>query len=359
MAEGVAAVGLVASILQLIDFGAKVVSRMNELSSGMREVPKAFHTIETELPLIVGTIKRIKEHAAVNDIEEPSSLESIIDGCLGQIVILEKILDKVSPYQNQSSRWRTGLKALKSLKYDKEVEQISENLHRFIDSLTLFQITNSVVFGRALVERGKPAPTQTSPGLQRRIVVIPFHRNDAFVARQSFLDDIRTQLDTGHRRAALVGIGGVGKSQIAIEFCYRYKEEHTCAHVFWVHCSGVDRFEQTYNELALKLEIPGTNSPNADRRKLLVDWLSDATHGEWLMVLDNADDEDVFFCPSKNQSSNNEHRKRLVDFIPRSSCGSVLVTSRDRRMGRKLVDREKVIESIAIRRRRREAAPED
>ena len=348
MAETLAVVGVVASIVQLIDFGTKVVLRMNEFHSAMGEVPKSFRTLEIELPLVFKTLKRIKEHAAIDDVEESSSLCSVVDGCLGEIERLDKILNKVSPSQGQSKRWRTtGLKAFKSFGYDKEVQRISTKLHGYMGILNLVQSTNNVDIGRTLVERGKSAPPELSPGLQRPVVAIPFHRNGAFVARQDILDDIGTQLDTGNRNAALIGIGGVGKSQIAIEFCYRYKEEHPEAHILWVHGGSPDRFDQAYSELALRLQIPRGDGPKIESRTHLAEWLSDATHGEWLMVLDNADDEDTVFGNKKHQTLNprdGEPIKPLVDYIPRSPHGSVLVTSRDRRIGLRLVDYRRVIE---------------
>ncbi|KAK3619907.1 hypothetical protein LTR22_025793 [Elasticomyces elasticus] len=54
---------------------------------------------------------------------------------------------------------------------------------------------------------------------------IPFRRDTDFVDRKELDDQIHAILSTGGTRAALVGLGGVGKSQIAIEYCYRVREQ--------------------------------------------------------------------------------------------------------------------------------------
>jgi hypothetical protein len=56
-------------------------------------------------------------------------------------------------------------------------------------------------------------------------------------------------------------------------------------------------------------------------------------HGSWLIILNNADDAEIFF-------SNSEASKPLYSYIPHSSTGSIIITSRDRRVGERLAGRE-------------------
>ena len=48
------------------------------------------------------------------------------------------------------------------------------------------------------------------------------------------------------------------KSQIVIEYCYIWKDRYLDGHVFWVHASTFDRFEQAYRDIAKEMSIPGT-----------------------------------------------------------------------------------------------------
>lgn len=56
----------------------------------------------------------------------------------------------------------------------------------------------------------------------------------------------------------LTGIGGVGKTQLAMEMCYRFKELNPEMWVFWVHASSLGRFEEGYREIAYVAKLPGT-----------------------------------------------------------------------------------------------------
>lgn len=105
------------------------------------------------------------------------------------------------------------------------------------------------------------------------------------------------------------------------------------------------RFLKSYEALALEIpesfrkdhsllitdqvprEDPSTNSKTL---MLVKDWLSSEHSGKWLLILDNADDPDVF-------GSMNDHEKSLIPYLPRSSKGHILITSRFQRVALTLV----------------------
>lgn len=126
------------------------------------------------------------------------------------------------------------------------------------------------------------------------------------------------------------------KSQIAIEYCYRYREKNPRCSVFWVYSSTAERFNQAYKDIARRLNLPGWNDPGANTLQIVSDWLVDGTHENWLMVLDNADDEDTFFGLQKKESSEGDHRYQqtapLSAYVPQTSRGSILITSRNRKV---------------------------
>lgn len=65
--------------------------------------------------------------------------------------------------------------------------------------------------------------------------------------------------------------------------------------VFWIHASTKIRFEQAYQEIADRLELPGRDNPKVNVLRLVYNWLSSKANGQWLMILDNVDDGSVFF----------------------------------------------------------------
>jgi tetratricopeptide (TPR) repeat protein len=77
------------------------------------------------------------------------------------------------------------------------------------------------------------------------------------------------------------------------------------------------------------VRIMGRNDKDADILNLVYEWLRNKHNGNWVMILDNADDKDVFTsCPSTHRQASSG--KQIRDFLPQSSNGSLLVTSRSR-----------------------------
>jgi tetratricopeptide (TPR) repeat protein len=80
--------------------------------------------------------------------------------------------------------------------------------------------------------------------------------------------------------------------------------------------------------------------------KTVFDWLSDDDNGSWLLVLDNADDQEMFFGSSGRsplQDGVQQQLGILAQYLPRSACGSTLITTRDRRVGERFAERDKPI----------------
>ena len=103
---------------------------------------------------------------------------------------------------------------------------------------------------------------------------------------------------------------------------------------------------QGYKDIARRLNLPGSNDPNDDTLQSVYEWLSDSTNGPWLMVLDIADDNDLLFRPqpAASRPQNQQatiHAPPIFRYLPQSSNGTILVTTRDRRVGQKLLAREK------------------
>jgi tetratricopeptide (TPR) repeat protein len=106
--------------------------------------------------------------------------------------------------------------------------------------------------------------------------------------------------------------------------------------VVWIHASNPTRFEQGYRDIADKIPIPGREDPKADILQLVCAWLSDRRNGQWLMILDNADDDSVFFAADEDSAGTAQisditsHTRPLESFLPQTPNGTILITSRNR-----------------------------
>ncbi|KAM5466038.1 hypothetical protein MauCBS54593_006288 [Microsporum audouinii] len=175
-------------------------------------------------------------------------------------------------------------------------------------------------------------PAELPELLSRPGSTIPFLRDRDFVVREEILNQIGDRATPGFW-AALVGLGGVGKSQLAIEHGYRIRDKSPETWVFWVYASNSARFEESYREIADRAKIPG-RAQSDNILKLVYDWLCSQS-GKWFIILDNADNTDFLRKES--------HGNGLIKYIPREQNGSVLITSRSREAALQLVDNSDII----------------
>ncbi|MCJ1268442.1 hypothetical protein MMC22_008330 [Lobaria immixta] len=173
---------------------------------------------------------------------------------------------------------------------------------------------------------------------------VPFRRDPDFVDRGTLLDEIHTKCSAPASRVALVGLGGVGKSQLAIQYCYQIREKWPETWIFWVHASNAARIEQGYRDIAEQVKIPGRQDPKADIFQLVAKWLRDENKGKWALILDNADDAVVLF---KTYATSQEAQtsgfsggptQSLLAYLPQSLNGSILITTRTKNLALQLVE---------------------
>lgn len=144
MAEAFAVLGIVASIVQLVDVGFAVLGRLNEFNSSLGETPATFRQIKAELPILLDTLDQTKRALDAGTLKDDTKkgLFSIIVGCQEQILSLDAVLQKTLP-RTEDSRAKKSMKALSSLRKDKEVEKICSNIHKYIQTLTYYHAAAS------------------------------------------------------------------------------------------------------------------------------------------------------------------------------------------------------------------------
>jgi tetratricopeptide (TPR) repeat protein len=134
---------------------------------------------------------------------------------------------------------------------------------------------------------------------------------------------------------SIYGLGGGGKTAVALELAYRMMAKHYPFLVLWVPAISRETFEIAYREIGILLRIPGITDDSADVKKLVKNSLNSGDFGDWLMVVDNADDLSVLL-----DSTNDDPRAgRLYDYLPRSDRGSIVFTTRDRKAAERLTQR--------------------
>ncbi|KAI8295982.1 putative phosphorylase superfamily protein [Colletotrichum sp. SAR11_240] len=118
---------------------------------------------------------------------------------------------------------------------------------------------------------------------------------------------------------ALCGLGGIGKTQVALKLAYLTKEQRPEYSIFWVPASSKETFNEAYLAIARKLGVRDTDGN--DLKIALREHLSSPDSGKWLLIIDNADDEGVLYEAEDGLD-------RIYDCLPQSNDGVTLFTTR-------------------------------
>jgi tetratricopeptide (TPR) repeat protein len=135
----------------------------------------------------------------------------------------------------------------------------------------------------AVVAPPEPDGERPVPAVAEVIGDMP-PRNFRFVGREHILRTIHEILRTGSPVVALTGIGGVGKSQLAIEYLHRFRDGYDL--VWWVPAEHPSRLRESLASLGAQLNLPGSAAmqhPPAQVMEALR-----ASRLRWLLVFDNA-----------------------------------------------------------------------
>jgi len=150
------------------------------------------------------------------------------------------------------------------------------------------------------------------PGALPPIWNVPHNRNPNFTGREEHLASLKMALSSGKPAAftqAIHGLGGVGKTQLALEYAYRNVAEYDV--VWWVRSEEPATLAADYANLADALDLPEKEATDQVLIiKAVKQWLEQNL--KWLLVFDNAKD-----------------RADVHDYIPQGKTGHVLITSRN------------------------------
>ncbi|MFC9325916.1 FxSxx-COOH system tetratricopeptide repeat protein [Kitasatospora sp. NPDC057015] len=117
-------------------------------------------------------------------------------------------------------------------------------------------------------------------------------RNPHFTGREEQLGQVRDGLLGGRQAVvqALHGLGGIGKTQIALEYAHRFASQYDI--VWWIDAEQSDQLAVRYNELATRLGLAKPDAGAEHNARTLLEHLR--TRDRWLIILDNAEDPEAF-----------------------------------------------------------------
>jgi len=202
-----------------------------------------------------------------------------------------------------------------------------------------YRVKLSTLFGLSaqelgLLEEPPPVPVESeardtvcpdaTPSDEAMLWMVPA-RNPHFTGRDELLERLEqhlspqahTDLATTRRAVltqplAIKGLGGVGKTQIAVEYAHRSRECGRYVHTLWINAASEETILASFVSLVERLPAFAAKS-ETNQHKLVAAvkrWLEQCPHS-WLLVFDNADDVSL-----------------IQEYVPRQGNGSLLLTTR-------------------------------
>lgn len=159
----------------------------------------------------------------------------------------------------------------------------------------------------------------TNPQIALPVWNVPYQKNPFFTGRDTVLSYLYTVLRNKNAAAltqaqAISGLGGIGKTQIAIEYAYRYRDDYQA--IFWINASTREVLRADYVTLAALLDLPEQHEQDQDITiRAVRRWLDTSTR--WLLILDNVDRPEI-----------------IVDYLPLHPRGDILLTTRLHALGK-------------------------
>jgi hypothetical protein len=157
--------------------------------------------------------------------------------------------------------------------------------------------------------------------------IIPFSRNKSFVGREAQLAKLEAKLFSNEQIAtmlAILGLGGVGKSQLALEVAHRTRLNNKNCSVFWIDASDTDSLYRSYATVAQKLSVPEWNDDQADTRQLARRCVAAMSARHCLLIFDNVEGTTL-----RQSGSCTTRAADLAEFLPHSKLCSVIFTTTD------------------------------
>ncbi|MFJ6812951.1 FxSxx-COOH system tetratricopeptide repeat protein [Streptomyces avermitilis] len=140
-------------------------------------------------------------------------------------------------------------------------------------------------------------------------------RNQTFTGRNVILTQVREQLRSGMsvvlpQPQALTGLGGVGKTQVALEYVHRFMADYDL--VWWTSAESVDNVVASLAELGARIGAPGGEDMALVSRETVQMLARGVPTKRWILIFDNADNPE-----------------QLTRYFPAGGGGHILVTSRN------------------------------
>ena len=180
---------------------------------------------------------------------------------------------------------------------------------------------------------------------------VRYERNPYFTGREEFLHKLSRELSERrpkryNHRIALYGLGGVGKTQIALEYAYRHESDYSF--VFWISAADQGQLLSGFVDIAKTTGCVRSEDKPQNVAKSVLKWLR-VTEG-WLLIIDNLDDITIAdgYLPATSGAGHTliTTRNKNSDGIPAEGIEVMVMDAAE--CVRLLLDRTKLADTAQI-----------
>ncbi|KAI1420538.1 NB-ARC and TPR domain protein [Xylaria sp. FL1777] len=278
--EGVAPRG--PCMLRIVCENIEFLNRYRGKAASLPELRDAcFHIANSLLAWLVATIKFIRED------------------------VLRYSSDGWEPLEQQFNVFKSGI--------DDAISRL-EKMSRLSGLDDLKQLQAALTFSNPLSHTQGPEEQAALP-----CFIYPASKTPRFFDRTEDIIQMDRHFKNGaqdanqlFRSLALYGIGGVGKSSVALRYAESRIHRKELDAMFWIASEKEVTIRQSFTDIAVRLKLPNAQPKDHDQnRTLVLDWLQD-TECRWLLVFDNVESVDL-----------------LMTYWPTASCGQAVITTRN------------------------------
>ena len=307
MAEAVTIIGPAASITSLIDLGSKIIARLHEFNSNSTNAPALFQDIKNQLPLLLEIIQKLEARVSDNSLDQDvkRSLFSTINGCARQISKIDRMIEKWSPSPQESSFKRVR-KAFGSVYSEKKIMEALRTLDTYKMTLHMYSTGSAC-------SAAPESQIQTFYELPSKQISHFVGRTGIFRELARLLEDTTVTI-SDRRTVILIGMGGQGKTQIALEYCRRAQASRAFISIFWIDASSENALIRSYGNIAEIVTGSRVAFPDDKSRVSYVKEFFGRLHDSWIFILDNFDRPNLF--------------PNVKDYFPSGNSGAFIFTSR-------------------------------
>lgn len=244
-AEAIALIGIISSTLQLLDFSCKLLTGIKEVKEDGTSLPKTFwrlHSVgcfnlllyfinsKQQLPLIAHALQITWEQVQSDQLNEElcKAIFPIISDCEAGVDQLNKKLGKLTTTIADTA-WKRNLKVMASIFQEKEIASIAEALSQSLIVINQYHgaytaaTTGTILRKLTAAVEAIPGKADSHETIPSRHFMVSTIWIDDFTGRQETITHIENLMsDEGkHRRIAIMGLGGVGKTRVMLQYAYQ------------------------------------------------------------------------------------------------------------------------------------------